>query len=78
MKQVLLQLPAKDRYWVGVLKREPRRGMPLVVSLDGNLEYVTSPVVRVLRLTDDDVYFVETAHNTYRMTAARKQTQVSA
>jgi len=77
MKQVLLQLPAKDKYWVGTLEREPVIGKPLVISLDGVREYVTSTIVRILKLTDDDVYFVKTEHSTYRMTAVQKQSCAS-
>ena len=76
MKQVLLQLPAKDRYWVGTLGYEPRIGLPLVIHLLNKEDYVTSLIVRILKLADDDVYFIKTKNSTYKMTVSKQNPQV--
>ncbi len=34
---------------------------------DGLHEYVTTPVKRVLKLSDQDVYYIQTANSRYRL-----------
>jgi len=53
---------------VGKLVRTPRKGSVIVVEFsDGMHEYVTTPVKRVLKLADKDVFYVETTNSRYRL-----------
>ena len=53
---------------VGRLLRAPRAGAVVVIEFpDGLHEYVTTPVKRVLRLVDRDVYYLQTANSRYRL-----------
>ena len=53
---------------VGRLLRPPRKGSVVVIEFpDGLHEYVTTPVKRVLKLSDQDVYYIQTANSRYRL-----------
>lgn len=53
---------------VGRLLRPPRKGSVVVIEFpDGLHEYVTTPVKRVLKLCDRDVYYIQTANSRYRL-----------
>lgn len=66
---VLRKLGKKGgRIVAGRLVRAPRAGSVVVIEFpDGLHEYVTTPVKRVLRLVDGDVFFVQTANSCYRL-----------
>ena len=53
---------------VGRLLRPPRKGSVVVIEFpDGLHEYVTTPVKRVLKLSDRDIYYIQTANSRYRL-----------
>lgn len=53
---------------MGRLLRPPRKGSVVVIEFpDGLHEYVTTPVKRVLKLSDQDVYYIQTANSRYRL-----------
>ena len=53
---------------VGRLLRPPKSGSVVVIEFaDGLHEYVTTPVKRVLKLCDRDVYYIQTANSRYRL-----------
>lgn len=53
---------------VGRLLRAPRKGSVVVIEFpDGLHEYVTTPVKRILRVCDGDVYYLQTANSRYRL-----------
>lgn len=41
--------------------------MVVIEFPDGLHEYVTTPVKRVLKLSDQDVYYIQTANSRYRL-----------
>ena len=52
----------------GKLAKLPKKGAIVVVEFqDGQHEYVTTPVQRVMRLTEKNVYYVETTNSRYRL-----------
>ncbi len=52
----------------GKLLAAPRKGAVVVIEFpDGLHEYVTTPVRRVLRLADRDVFYIETANSRYKL-----------
>jgi len=61
---------------VGTIGREPTPGRPVVVAFhDGVHEFITSPVVRVMRVGSSGTLYVQTRNSVYRMeirTAARE------
>ena len=69
MKAVLHKLGAKKpQKIVGKLLNPPRLGSVVVVEFsDGLHEYVTTPVKRILRLAENDTYFIETTNSRYRL-----------
>ena len=69
MEVVLRKLGKKPgRAVAGRLLRPPRVGSVVVIEFpDGLHEYVTTPVKRVLRMADGDVFYVETANSRYRL-----------
>ena len=53
---------------MGRLLRPPRKGSVVVIEFpDGLHEYVTTPVKRVLKLCDRDIYYIQTANSRYRL-----------
>ena len=53
---------------VGRLLRPPRAGSVVVIEFpDGLHEYVTTPVKRVLKMAEGNVYYVQTANSRYRL-----------
>ncbi len=53
---------------VGRLLRPPRKGSVVVIEFpDGLHEYVTTPVKRVLKLCDRNIYYIQTANSRYRL-----------
>lgn len=68
MKQVVLLNLSNARFWKGHIGREIQKNSPIVVTLDGEYEYVTSPVKRVLRLLNNGKYYLQTSHSTYSLT----------
>ena len=69
MEVVLRKVGRKPgRAVVGRLLRPPRKGSVVVIEFpDGLHEYVTTPVKRVLKLSDQDVYYIQTANSRYRL-----------
>ncbi|MEM9865868.1 MAG: hypothetical protein AAF938_29965 [Myxococcota bacterium] len=69
MEVVLRKMGKKPgRAVVGRLLRPPRAGSVVVIEFpDGLHEYVTTPVKRVLRMAEGDVYYVQTANSRYRL-----------
>ncbi len=69
MEVVLRKVGRKPgRAVVGRLLRPPRKGSVVVIEFpDGLHEYVTTPVKRVLRLSNQDVYYIQTANSRYRL-----------
>jgi len=52
----------------GKLVRAPRKGSVVVIEFaDGMHEYVTTPVKRVMRVAERDVFYIETANSRYRL-----------
>lgn len=65
---VLKKLSRGARAVVGKLVRAPRKGSVVVIEFsDGQHEYVTTPVKRVMRLAGKDVFYIETANSRYRL-----------
>jgi len=53
---------------VGTIGREPCPGRPVVVAFhDGIHEFITSPVVRVMRVGGAGTIYVQTRNSVYRM-----------
>ena len=53
---------------IGRLLRAPRKGSVVVIEFpDGLHEYVTTPVKRILRVCDRDIYYIQTANSRYRL-----------
>ena len=69
MEVVLRKMGKKPgRAVVGRLLRPPRAGSVVVIEFpDGLHEYVTTPVKRVLKMAEGDVYYVQTANSRYRL-----------
>lgn len=69
MEVVLRKVGRKPgRAVVGRLLRPPRKGSVVVIEFpDGLHEYVTTPVKRVLKLCDRDIYYIQTANSRYRL-----------
>ena len=69
MEVVLRKVGRKSgRAVVGRLLRPPRKGSVVVIEFaDGLHEYVTTPVKRVLKLCDRDIYYIQTANSRYRL-----------
>ena len=69
MEVVLRKVGRKPgRAVVGRLLRPPRKGSVVVIEFpDGLHEYVTTPVKRVLKLSGQDVYYIQTANSRYRL-----------
>ena len=69
MEVVLRKVGRKPgRAVIGRLLRPPRKGSVVVIEFpDGLHEYVTTPVKRVLKLCDRDVYYIQTANSRYRL-----------
>jgi hypothetical protein len=65
---VLRKLGRGSRAVAGKLIRAPRKGSVIVIEFsDGMHEYVTTPVRRVMRVAEKDVFYVETANSRYRL-----------
>lgn len=65
---VLRKLGRGSRAVAGRLVRAPRRGSVVVIEFsDGMHEYVTTPVKRVMRVAEEDVFYIETANSRYRL-----------
>lgn len=67
---------------VGTIDREPTPGRPVVVAFhDGIHEFITSPVVRVMRVGGSGTIYVQTRNSVYRLevrtTTSRKLPPVS-
>ncbi len=69
MEVVLRKVGRKPgRAVVGRLLRPPRKGSVVVIEFpDGLHEYVTTPVKRVLKLCDRNIYYIQTANSRYRL-----------
>lgn len=68
MQVVLRKLGRGSRAVAGRLVRAPRRGSVVVIEFaDGMHEYVTTPVKRVMRVAEQDVFYIETANSRYRL-----------
>lgn len=65
---VLRKLGKGSRAVAGKLIRAPRKGSVIVIEFsDGMHEYVTTPVRRVMRMAEKDVFYIETANSRYRL-----------
>lgn len=65
---VLRKLGRGSRAVSGRLVRAPRKGSVVVIEFsDGMHEYVTTPVKRVMRLANRDVFYIETVNSRYRL-----------
>lgn len=62
---------------MGRLLRPPRKGSVVVIEFpDGLHEYVTTPVKRVLKLCDRDIYYIQTANSRYRLEVRTSESMV--
>lgn len=52
---------------VGKLKGFPTVGRKLIIELDDDGEYITTPVVRMLQMVSDGTLYIETANTRYSM-----------
>ena len=58
----------KPQRIVGKLLSPPRVGAVIVIEFsDGLHEYVTTPVKRILKMAEGEVYFIETTNSRYRV-----------
>ncbi len=58
----------KPQKIVGKLLSQPRLGSVIVVEFaDGLHEYVTTPVKRILKQAEGEVYYIETTNSRYRV-----------
>lgn len=65
---VLRKIGKGGRTITGRLVRAPRKGSVIVIEFsDGMHEYVTTPVRRVLKLADGEVFYIETMNSRYRL-----------
>jgi hypothetical protein len=72
---VLRKLGRGSRAVSGRLVRAPRKGSVIVIEFaDGMHEYVTTAVKRVLRLAEEDVFYVETVNSRYRLEVRQRDT----
>lgn len=78
MEVVLRKVGRKPgRAVVGRLLRPPRKGSVVVIEFpDGLHEYVTTPVKRVLKLCDRDIYYIQTANSRYRLEVRTSESMV--
>lgn len=68
MQVVLRKLGRGSRAVAGKLVRAPRKGSVVVIEFsDGMHEYVTTPVKRVMRMAEREVFYIETANSRYRL-----------
>lgn len=68
MQVLLRKLGRRSRAVSGKLVRAPRKGSVVVIEFsDGMHEYVTTPVKRVMRVAERDVFYIETANSRYRL-----------
>ena len=74
---VLRKLGRGSRAVAGKLIRAPRKGSVIVIEFsDGMHEYVTTPVKRVMRVAERDVFYVETANSRYRLEVRDRETDL--
>ncbi len=53
---------------VGTVSAEPTPGRPVVVAFhDGIHEFITSPVVRVMRVGNSGTLYIQTRNSVYRL-----------
>lgn len=65
---VLRKMGRGSRSVAGKLVRAPRKGSVVVIEFsDGMHEYVTTPVRRVMRVAEQDVFYIETSNSRYRL-----------
>lgn len=65
---VLRKMGRGSRAVAGKLVRAPRKGSVVVIEFsDGMHEYVTTPVKRVMRVAERDVFYIETSNSRYRL-----------
>ena len=77
MQVVLRKLGRGSRAVAGKLIRAPRKGSVIVIEFsDGMHEYVTTPVKRVMRAAERDVFYVETANSRYRLEVRDRETDL--
>lgn len=68
MNVLLHKLGKSSGVIAGKLSKLPKKGAIVVVEFqDGMHEYVTTPVQRVMRLPEKNVYYVETTNSRYRL-----------
>lgn len=68
MQVVLRKMGRGSRAVAGKLVRAPRKGSVVVIEFsDGMHEYVTTPVKRVMRIAESDVFYIETSNSRYRL-----------
>lgn len=77
MDVVLRKVGSKPgRAVAGRLLRPPRKGAVIVIEFpDGLHEYVTTPVRRVFRMANSDVFYIETSNSRYRLEVQEGQAQ---
>jgi hypothetical protein len=70
---VLLKLAKNARPVAGRLVRGPPRvgSVVLIEFADGQHEYITTPVLRVLRLAGREIFYFETHNSRYRLEVRR-------
>jgi hypothetical protein len=69
MKYIILQkMKPGSQPLVGTLTFALAKGKPITLEfLNGMHEYVTTPIVRILREVKDDVLYVQTSNSRYRL-----------
>jgi len=61
---------------VGTISEIPEAGNPVIVAFhDGIHEFITSPVVRVMRLGESPTIYVQTRNSVYRLEIRKPEKQ---
>jgi hypothetical protein len=71
LRKLNIKRDARRSSIVGYLRSFPMKGRKIIVDLEDDSEYVTTPIVRMLQIVSDGTLYIETSNTRYSLRIKR-------